>query len=148
MELSLTASFLYTHKVDFDYFKSLCHKFDFEQFWKEIPSGNSMANILCHIVEMEAFWMDWGFDDKPFDRNRQIAFDRKRDLEPAQMVDLLELRFAKTQKIVASCSAEALKKRKIFHGDDMDKESMLNWHIHHLGLHLGQLQMLEKFFTL
>lgn len=144
LEMNFVSTFLRLHKTDFDYFQKLCSRISYEAFWMEPQQGNSMANILYHIIEMESFWIDWGFNDMPFDRNRQQAFDRKKDVAPLEMSDLLQERFEKTQQIVLECSAETWKIKKKFHGDYMDKESMLHWHIHHLGIHFGHLQILER----
>ena len=140
MRNMLTDFFNRLHSEDYSGFVQDVWTIDESQLWQPTPDGVSVANLLCHVLEMERFWIDWGFNGRSYDRNRDAEFTRFRDVTREELIAQLEQRRDKTQQVIAECDQASWDARRIFHGDEFTGATILQWHIHHLGLHRGHVQ--------
>ena len=136
--------FLKLYNDDHDFFASVCERMSADSIWMEPKEGVSIANILCHIAEMEKFWIDQGLFDETYDRDRQTEFSRRKDLAPEKILERLTKRRELTLNKLKEITEDNLHKTREFHGDTMVGWDILMWHVHHLGLHRGHIQILER----
>lgn len=144
MEYNETKLFLQLHAEDFAFFSAVCNHLTNEQLWQEQAGGVPIANIICHTCEMEGFWIDWGLCGHEFERSRQIEFDRRNDLTGPDLIRRLQQRKEQTAQNIVNLSREQWEKERIFHGDMFTGATILAWHLRHLGMHRGQVQILER----
>jgi uncharacterized damage-inducible protein DinB len=142
--LDLITTFLRNHRDDYNYFIRTARETSAERLWQRALGKNSIANLLCHVAEMEQFWIDGGLGGQAFDRQREKEFERQNDLTNTELVDRLQARCQLTQALVAGTTPENLERRRFFHGDEMTGAGILLWHTRHLGLHRGQALMLTR----
>ena len=142
--LKIVPTFLAAHKTDYSFFINAANELTSEQLWDRQLGNNSIANLLCHIAEMERFWIDSGLFGEHIEREREIEFSRTADLTPKQLVSRLTERCDLTQTKVADVTLENLERPRPFHGDEMTGAGILMWHTRHLGLHQGQIIMLKR----
>ena len=140
MNNEIVSYFLRLHAEDFAGMVADLQSLGAEQLWHKTPEGTSVANLLCHVCEMEQFWIEWGLCNMPYDRDRQLEFDRKQDLDAQQLAERLQVRCDRTQELVSECSEENWSREREFHGDTFTGAGILVWHTRHLGLHRGHVQ--------
>lgn len=132
--------FIRLYKQDYVIIKNCCEDLNDEDLWRETPEGVSIANLICHVCEMETFWIDGGLCGDEIDRDRQKEFDRKSDLNKEELIKRINDRNQTTINRINDVKEDDMMKSRIFHGDDFTGEGILFWHIHHLGLHRGHIQ--------
>jgi uncharacterized damage-inducible protein DinB len=132
--------FLKLHAGDYSFFAYLCDKLSHERLWQEVPDGVPIANILCHVAEMETFWIDRGLCGLEFERDRQIEFDRRGDLSPQELADRLATRCGLTEKRLEELTDDQWTAEREFHGSPFTGQGILTWHVRHVGLHRGHVQ--------
>ncbi|NRA38890.1 MAG: DUF664 domain-containing protein [Planctomycetes bacterium] len=140
MDNELKDFFLRLYVEDYTTIKNSINDLSVDQLWKATAQGVSVANIICHTCEMEAFWIDWGLCGHEFDRDRQLEFDRNRDISLVDLVQRIDQRMMKTQNSIAGIDEQQWVESREFHGDTFTGKGILLWHIHHLGLHRGHVQ--------
>lgn len=136
--------FLRLHGEDYAFFIDLCGRMPAELIWHDVPDGVPVANILCHVAEMERFWIDSGLCGLEFDRDRQNEFTRRGDLSPEELARRLSDRRDLTRSRIDGLTAEQWETQRQFHGDTFTGAGILAWHLHHLGLHRGHVQVHER----
>jgi hypothetical protein len=144
MHNATTDFFVRLHGEDYGIIIDIVAGLDHGRLWQGTPEGVSLANLCCHVVEMERFWIDWGFAGVAFERDRNREFTRHGDLSSSELVSLLEERRDRTRQQVAACTSEAWQVEREFHGDRFTGSSILLRHIHHLGLHRGHMQAHDR----
>ena len=132
--------FLELHQEDFQAMMQAIKPLHFEQLWQPNPDAVSIANLLCHICEMEGFWIDHGLCGDAIDRDRQYEFDRQSDLSLDELLQRMQARMQRTQERVTNLSDDDYIRVRQFHGDTFTGCGILTWHSHHLGLHRGHIQ--------
>ena len=60
MQKGLVEVFLELHAADHQWLIDLCGRLTDDEIWREMPGGVPVGNLLCHVTEMERFWIDWG----------------------------------------------------------------------------------------
>ncbi len=140
MDNEITQYFIRLHREDYELIKKAIEPLSDEQIWNANPEGVSVGNMICHTCEMEQFWIDWGLCGEPFDRDRQIEFDRHADLSKAALIKRLDERCAATEAAVNNLSEEQWLAEREFHGDPFTGAGILVWHVRHVGLHRGHIQ--------
>jgi len=138
MAKGLVEVFVELHAADHGWLIGVCGRLTRQELWRDMPGGVSVANLLCHIVEMERFWIDWGLCGESFVRDRQLEFDRRGDLSGEEIARSLTARRVRTQAKVLVVSESELKRPREFHGDVLTGAGILGWHLRHLATHRGQ----------
>ncbi len=132
--------FLRLHQQDFQIIRDCCGRLSESQVWEEVPEGVPVANIICHVCEMEGFWIDHGLCDHVFERDRQVEFERRGDLSKKQLIERLDNREKKTINAIAVLPEQDWLQERVFHGDKFTGLGILVWHTRHVGLHRGHIQ--------
>ena len=140
MDNPTTQFFLQLHAQDFNAISAAVEGLTQSQLWQATPEDVSVGNLTCHVIEMERFWIDWGFANQPFERDREFEFARHSDLAAAELIANLQARRQRTVDQIAACSQEQWDTVRTFHSDPFTGETILHWRIHHVGLHRGHIQ--------
>ncbi|PCJ61908.1 MAG: hypothetical protein COA79_06330 [Planctomycetota bacterium] len=140
MNIELRDFFIRLYNQDYEIIKDCCHQLNENELWRKTPEGVSLANLICHVCEMESFWIDVGLCCEEKNRDRQMEFDRDKDLNKNELIERIEKRNLKTLNQINDISDEKFNDCRSFHGDEFTGQGILLWHIHHLGLHRGHIQ--------
>jgi len=144
MGKGLVEVFLELHAADYADLLAICNRLSHEEIWRAVPGGVPIANLMCHIAEMERFWIDWGLCGEEFQRERQVEFDRRGDLSPGEIAARLAERCAATEARVRRLHERELTPARDFHGDTLTGEAILACHLRHVGTHRGQILSHER----
>lgn len=132
--------FLRLHAEDYASMVHSCRQLSLDQIWTPNPEAVSVANLVCHVCEMETFWIDQGLCGDDLDRDRQFEFDRNDRLSVDALCERMSDRCERTQDRVRNLSDDDYQRERQFHGDPFTGAGILTWHMHHLGLHRGHVQ--------
>ena len=112
--------------------------------WQLFEASNSVGNLVLHLCGNVTMWIVGGIGRLPFERDRQLEFDERRQIPAAELRDRLKTTVQKADKILAEIGPAELLDRRAIQGYDVNVLEAIYHVVEHFGMHTGQIILLSK----
>ena len=117
---------------------------DADVWWRPNEASNSIGNLILHLCGNVTMWIVGGVGALPFERNRQLEFDERRQIPVTELRNRLKNTVQQADEVLAAVGPiELLSRRKIQNYDVTVLEAIYHV-VEHFGMHTGQIIVLSK----
>ncbi len=117
---------------------------DADVWWRPNEASNSIGNLILHLCGNVTMWIVGGVGALPFERNRQLEFDERRQIPVAELRNRLKNTVQQADEVLAAVGPiELVSRRKIQNYDVTVLEAIYHV-VEHFGMHTGQIIVLSK----
>ena len=117
---------------------------DGDIWWRPNEASNSIGNLILHLCGNVTMWIIGGVGNQPFDRNRQLEFDERRQIPPADLRNLISRVVHQADEVMSGVSSQDLLIRRQIQGYDVTVLEAIYHVVEHFGMHTGQIITLSK----
>ena len=130
----------YVPKID----RCLDRLTDHDIWWRPNDASNSVGNLILHLCGNVTMWVIGGVGRRPFERNRQLEFDERREIPASDLRGRLNRVMREADEVIGDLSAEELMTRRQIQGYDVTVLEAIYHVVEHFGMHTGQIILLAK----
>lgn len=130
----------YVPKID----RCLDRLTDHDIWWRPNDASNSVGNLILHLCGNVTMWVIGGVGRRPFERNRQLEFDERREISASDLRGRLNRVMREADEVLGGLSAEELMTRRQIQGYDVTVLEAIYHVVEHFGMHTGQIILLAK----
>jgi uncharacterized damage-inducible protein DinB len=113
-------------------------------WWRPNEASNSIGNLILHLCGNVTMWIVGGVGRLPFERNRQLEFDERREMSVEDLRDRLRTTVQKADSVLAAIEQAELLNRRQIQGYDVTVLEAIYHVVEHFGMHTGQIIVLSK----
>jgi uncharacterized damage-inducible protein DinB len=113
-------------------------------WWRPNEASNSIGNLILHLCGNVTMWIVGGVGRLPFERNRQLEFDERRQMAVADLRERLTTTVQKADNVLAAIHHSELLSRRQIQGYDVTVLEAIYHVVEHFGMHTGQIIVLSK----
>jgi hypothetical protein len=117
---------------------------DHDIWWRPNEASNSIGNLVLHLCGNVTMWIVGGVGRLPFERDRQLEFDERRQIPGAELRTLVKITVQKADTILAETGPAELLNRREIQGYDVTVLEAIYHVVEHFGMHTGQIILLSK----
>jgi len=117
---------------------------DHDTWWRPNEASNSIGNLVLHLCGNVTMWIVGGVGRLPFERDRQLEFDERRQIPASELRDRLKTTVQKADTILAEIGPAELLDRRAIQGYDVNVLEAIYHVVEHFGMHTGQIILLSK----
>jgi uncharacterized damage-inducible protein DinB len=117
---------------------------DEDIWWRPNDASNSIGNLILHLCGNVTMWIVGGVGKLPFDRNRQLEFDERRQIPSAELLSRLKSVVARAEDVLKEVDAAELLSRRHIQGYDVNVLEAVYHVVEHFSMHTGQIILLSK----
>lgn len=130
----------YVPKID----RCLDRLTDHDIWWRPNDASNSVGNLILHLCGNVTMWVIGGVGRRPFERNRQLEFDERREIPVSVLRGRLNRVMREADEVIGGLRAEELMTRRQIQGYDVTVLEAIYHVVEHFGMHTGQIILLAK----
>jgi uncharacterized damage-inducible protein DinB len=117
---------------------------DDDIWWRPNDASNSIGNLILHLCGNVTMWIIGGVGNQPFDRNRQLEFDERRQIPSADLRARLKSVIAQADVVLSEVDDGELLSRRRIQGYDVNVLEAIYHVVEHFSMHTGQIILLSK----
>lgn len=117
---------------------------DHDIWWRPNEASNSIGNLVLHLCGNVTMWILGGVGERPFERNRQLEFDERREIPGADLRQRLRTIVQEADSVIGAVDSDRLLQRRHIQGYDVTVLEAIYHVIEHFGMHTGQIILLAK----
>jgi hypothetical protein len=117
---------------------------DGDIWWRPNDASNSIGNLILHLCGNVTMWIIGGVGNQPFDRNRQLEFDERRQIPAADLRARLRSVVAQADEVLSEIDGAELLSRRRIQGYDVNVLEAIYHVVEHFSMHTGQIILLSK----
>jgi hypothetical protein len=117
---------------------------DEDIWWRPNDASNSIGNLMLHLCGNVTMWIIGGVGKLPFDRNRQLEFDERREISSAELRGRLKSVVAQADDVLKKVDATELLSRRHIQGYDVNVLEAVYHVVEHFSMHTGQIILISK----
>ena len=117
---------------------------DGDIWWRPNDASNSIGNLILHLCGNVTMWILGGVGNQPFDRNRQLEFDERRQIPSADLRARLKSVVAQADEVLSEVDEAELLSRRRIQGYDVNVLEAIYHVVEHFSMHTGQIILLSK----
>jgi uncharacterized damage-inducible protein DinB len=117
---------------------------DEDIWWRPNDASNSIGNLMLHLCGNVTMWIIGGVGKLPFDRNRQLEFDERREISSAELRGRLKSVVAQADDVLKEVDATELLSRRHIQGYDVTVLEAVYHVVEHFSMHTGQIILISK----
>jgi hypothetical protein len=107
-------------------------------------ASNSIGNLILHLCGNVTMWIIGGIGNLPFERNRQLEFDERREIRSADLRQRLRLVVQQADDVLRAFDTDQLMTRRAIQGYDVTALEAIYHVVEHFSMHCGQIILLAK----
>ncbi len=113
-------------------------------WYRGSPSENAIGNLVLHLVGNLRQVILGGLADTPYARDRHAEFNTKQSVSKAELMKMLKETVDASCRVIDSLPAERITQAWRIQDIDTTVTNVLVGVVSHLGLHIGQIQLISK----
>jgi uncharacterized damage-inducible protein DinB len=117
---------------------------DDDIWWRPNDVSNSIGNLILHLCGNVTMWIIGGVGKQPFERNRQLEFDERRQIPSAELRVRLKSAVAQADEVLNDIDEAELLSRRHIQGYDVNVLEAIYHVVEHFSMHTGQIILLSK----
>jgi uncharacterized damage-inducible protein DinB len=117
---------------------------DADIWWRPNEASNSIGNLVLHLCGNVTMWIIGGVGRRPFERNRQMEFDERRQIPASELRDRLRAVIRHADQVLNAVDSSELLSRRQIQGYDVTVLDAIYHVVEHFGMHTGQIILLTK----
>jgi uncharacterized damage-inducible protein DinB len=117
---------------------------DRDIWWRPNEASNSIGNLILHLCGNVTMWIVGGVGALPFERNRQMEFDERREIPGTELRSRLRSVVQQADRVMSAVGADELLSRRQIQGYDVTVLEAIYHVVEHFGMHTGQIVLISK----
>jgi uncharacterized damage-inducible protein DinB len=117
---------------------------DQDIWWRPNDASNSIGNLILHLCGNVTMWIIGGVGDLPFERNRQLEFDERRELPSEELRQRLRTVVQRADQVLSTLDEKSLERRRQIQDYDVSVLEAVYHVVEHFSMHTGQIIFLSK----
>jgi uncharacterized damage-inducible protein DinB len=113
-------------------------------WWRPNEASNSIGNLVLHLCGNVTMWIIGGVGALPFERDRQLEFDERRQIPPPDLRNRIRRVVQHADEVMSAVGSEDLLGRRQIQGYDVTALEAIYHVVEHFAMHTGQIIMLSK----
>jgi hypothetical protein len=113
-------------------------------WWRANEASNSIGNLILHLCGNVTMWIIGGVGALPFERDRQLEFDERRQISPVDLRTRIRRIVHDADQVMSAVESQDLLSRRQIQGYDVSVLEAIYHVVEHFGMHTGQIIMLSK----
>jgi uncharacterized damage-inducible protein DinB len=113
-------------------------------WWRPNDASNSAGNLILHLCGNVTMWIIGGVGALPFERDRQLEFDERRNIPTAELQRRITHVVQQADRVLSAVRPDELLDRREIQGYDVTVLDAIYHVVEHFGMHTGQIIMLSK----
>jgi hypothetical protein len=113
-------------------------------WWRPNEASNSTGNLILHLCGNVTMWIIGGVGALPFERDRQLEFDERRNIPTAELQRRITHVVQQADRVLSAVRPDELLDRREIQGYDVTVLDAIYHVVEHFGMHTGQIIMLSK----
>ena len=113
-------------------------------WWRPNEASNSIGNLILHLCGNVTMWILGGVGALPFERDRQLEFDERRNISAAELQSRITRVVQKADEVLSALRPDDLLCRRQIQGYDVTVLEAIYHVVEHFGMHTGQIITLSK----
>jgi hypothetical protein len=107
-------------------------------------ASNSIGNLILHLCGNVTMWIIGGVGNLPFERNRQLEFDERREIPSGDLRQRLRIVIQQADDVLRTFDTDQLMSRRAIQGYNVTVLEAIYHVVEHFGTHCGQIILLTK----
>jgi uncharacterized damage-inducible protein DinB len=107
-------------------------------------ASNSIGNLILHLCGNVTMWIIGGVGNLPFERNRQLEFDERREIPSGDLRQRLRIVVQQADDVLRTCDTTQLMSRRAIQGYSVTVLEAIYHVVEHFSMHCGQIILLTK----
>jgi hypothetical protein len=107
-------------------------------------ASNSIGNLILHLCGNVTMWIIGGVGNVPFERNRQLEFDERREIQSGDLRQRLRIAVQQADDVLRTFDTNQLMSRRAIQGYDVTVLEAIYHVVEHFSMHCGQIILLTK----
>jgi uncharacterized damage-inducible protein DinB len=113
-------------------------------WWRPNEASNSIGNLILHLCGNVTMWIIGGVGALPFERDRQLEFDERREISAAELRSRIRSIAQQADEVISAVGPNDLLSRRKIQGYDVTVLEAIYHVVEHFGMHTGQIITLSK----
>ena len=113
-------------------------------WWRANDGCNSIGNLILHLAGNVTMWIIGGVGGRPYERNRQLEFDRREPVASGELRRLLRRVTDEADEVLAAVEPGELLDRRHIQGYHVTVLEAIYHVVEHFSMHTGQIILLAK----